>query len=156
MYKDKYRLVVGSGKDDGGKYVLVLRGIDKPVLLSHTALRIRSIKTGYVNVNGLLSYLSRSPARRYRQGLRNDNCTMSGRRDFRYFSAWVEKGSPHSNLPDGTSIISRNFAIVSSVLFYRKREVGSVVMGKPRLGNQFRFLSEAFNKAMSHGGYNEL
>ena len=149
MYKDEYRYVESVGIYNE-KIKLTLLGVNPKISLDNKSLRMRGISTGYINVLGAVTYLSRKPARRYRQGLRSDNCEFLQGHNYRHFAHWVMKGCPKEALHREDKILSKDFAIVRGELFYRARSVG-IFNGIPRLGNRFKFLSEALERATTQG-----
>ncbi len=152
MFKGEYRRVEGVTQSTSGIIRLKLKGIPASVPLSHKSLRIKNIKTGYINVAGTITYLCRKPVRRYRQGLRSDNCETKQGASLRLFFHLVDGDVAQKDLPKGCEIISRDFAIEGSSLYYRARQVGVCVDKTPHLSNRFKFLEAALSRAISKRG----
>ena len=144
FYKNRYIVVEGC-KSVSSKLCLVGGGNTIP--LTSKDLKMRCIPTGYVSVNGVLMFLSRRPTRRFRQGLRSDNTKVydvgGKERNFNFFYDAVMRGGVVGLIPDSGEVISRDFAILDNVLYYRLREVGYSKGGKVRLKNDVQFLKEA-------------
>ena len=152
MCKWEYRRVEGVTQGTSGVIKLKMRGVPASIPLSHKSLRIKNIKTGYINVGSTITYLCRKPARRYRQGLRMDNCETKQGDSVREFFRWVDTGATYSHLPEGYRIISKDFAVKGSTLYYRARQVGVCVDKTPHLSNRFKFLEAALSRAISKRG----
>lgn len=146
-YKGELRYVDGfDGENE--VYKLHLRGVREDVRLDSRYLKITNIRTGYMNINGHLVYLSRRPTRAYRQGLRQDNTTCYGDLSLndviRCIHGGVDKDKP---LPNGYKILSKDYAVKGTELYYRNRLVGIYHEGKPYLSNDKKFLIESLEES---------
>lgn len=147
FYDGSYRYV-NSVERQQGKYGVNLTDVGF-VPLDNDKLKIRSIPTGYVIAGGVLCYLQRNPTRTYRQGLRADN-TKAGGLGFDAFARSVMLGDVKTVGKDlaGNKILNKDYAVRGNKLFYREREVGVYVDGKPYLHNGKSFLKELLDEVL--------
>ena len=111
------------------------------ISLDDPDLVVRGIPTGYVNVGGRLAYVSRRPCRKYRQGLREDNCRVTI--GFHRLLHWVMDGREEVPLPEDVVIINSDYCAKGDVLYYRERDIGSYIGGECYVYNHLSFLREA-------------
>jgi len=149
FYKNRY-LLVERCKTIGGDTHIISGDLQIPI--SSKLLKIRCIPTGYVTIGGDIFFISRRPTRRYRQGLRQDNTRVydhnSREVSFQRLLGAVVKGGLVNLIPKDGEVISKDFAVVGKVLWYRLREVGYVIDGKAHLRNDLQFLKEAVQEYM--------
>ena len=135
-------------EDGKGFLVRIARTGDRTDWVKLSKVKIRGIKTGYINVMGYVCYMTRSPTRTYRQGLRHDNTNLKGVIDFGGFMSLVKRGE-NLNLPIKDKedlILSSEYAVRGGKLYYRERVVGVYFEGKPYLNNHMVFLKESLEK----------
>jgi hypothetical protein len=145
-YKGQLKYVNGCDMI-GRAYVIDLRGIGN-VRLDSRHLKITNIRTGYMNIDGHLVYLSRRPTRAYRQGLRQDNTSCTGDICFRELMDRVRLGLNNTELRDGCKILSSDYAVIEDQLYYRTRLVGIYHNNKPYLNNDKKFLVESLTESL--------
>jgi hypothetical protein len=143
FYKDKYCTVTSVGEDGEGKITLELNNT-KNVAITNKHLKLRSIPTGYTMIDGEVYFLQRKPVRKYRQGLRNDNCSilLGSRPHFFHHASREYKVGENKHWV----VYSSNFAALNNVLYYRNRLVGFVKDGDVNqvcLVNGMSFLKES-------------
>ena len=148
-YDNKYCYVQSVHEVDDKSYTLdlVSDGEKQLVSLSDPKLKVTSIPTGYVAVAGRACYLKRLPTRAYRQGLRGDNSEVS-RVGFRMFRDYVIEGRAEELRKD--KILSKDYAVVNGLLFYRGREVGVWINNKAWLSNDKQFLKESLGEVLGN------
>lgn len=141
-YQGKYCAVTSVKEVKGGKWKLILNN-KKVVSPTNKQLKLRNIPTGYFMIEGEVFFLERKPVRKYRQGLRMDNCHMlvGNARHFYYYTKQEYKVGVNRNWV----IFSPNFAANDNVLYYRNRLVGFIERGdvnKVHIANGMSFLKE--------------
>lgn len=130
-------------------------------------LDYKPVRLGYVNCGGEATYIQRIPMRRdWKQGLRQENCTTSGRRLFAipmgdvknciinryptYAAAW-KSVKPKPRGRHKTLAWHRHWAVnTAGEVFYKNYEfVGRVnERGIPELISQYAYLKEALAETM--------
>lgn len=153
-YGDKYRYVSGVLKSEGN-ILLKLHGVGS-VKLTDDKLKVRSIPTGYIRIDKNTYYLTRLPARRYRQGLRDDNCVLfSGDRKVNLTDHFITPCIVGYNTPKTKhTILSKDFLLECNgegkpkAILYRTKLVGYYLNGEARFINGLDFIKESFEKAM--------
>ena len=147
-YKDSYSVVRGTDRV-GKKIHLYLAPSGDCVPIDSPDLKIRNIPTGYINVDGNVTFIYRRPTRRYRQGLRGDNSRVSGL-DFDVFKQLIVVGKVSTQLKTKEKeIINRDFLLIGNDLYYREDLVGRKVGDKFGFHNEFSFLKECFEEVIN-------
>jgi hypothetical protein len=159
FYKSKYCYVSACAETPKGEMQLILND-NTAVELSDPNLKIRSIPTGYASVGGRIIYISRNPCRRYRQGLRDDNCTIfdsvNNRLVFKFLQEHAIRGYEERKKVGKATLINRDFILRDTdnksvhKIFYRRRHVGYMRDGNPYFLNGLDFIKEALQKAMEN------
>lgn len=148
MYDGKHRFVNNVVSCGEGNLCVVLEGRPENniVSLSDPKLDIQNIYTGYIRCKKKPMFVSRTPVRAYRQGLRQDNTIVVGGtyEDFLGYSLGIDGGGWSNK----NKVYNRFFAKYGNTLMYKGKEVGGFLDKEPYLLNEYAYLQEALQEAV--------